>query len=308
MANAARAVQTVSEGWLGVPWIIWSGILSAAVGAGIAAFTVWASGKNSVALLRRQHINDSRKARVQRAHDAKQKDEDRKGLIRREVYSKAVEETHALLGFIGGLPERLIDPSKDGEALQNFLKANAKIWLVADAEAAHLSRDLASEFAEAVLNQLKASYPYRRGMDLVRRLQEDIEFAEAEARRIDSELTNAKVRRESVEEQRRLEELATEARNRAKSLEMEKQQALSERAPRRMEIFTASFGQLGTVQRALVKLVSALRAELNLPRDEEEFMEQLKDAERRAWAAVNRAYGIDPAPPMPLLVHKSEVV
>lgn len=44
----------------------------------------------------------------------------------------------------------------------------------------------------------------------------------------------------------------------------------------------------------LVKLVSALRVELNLPRDDDEFMKQLKDMERRAWAAVNKAYGIAP--------------
>lgn len=53
------------------------------------------------------------------------------------------------------------------------------------------------------------------------------------------------------------------------------------------------------IQRALVKLMSALRGELNLPRDDDEFMEQLKDMERRAWAAVNKAYRINPPTPMP---------
>ena len=73
-------------------------------------------------------------------------------------------------------------------------------------------------------------------------------------------------------------------------------------APMRMEGFNTTFGKLRSVQRALVKLVSALRGELNLPRDDTEFMEQLKDMERRAWAAVNRAYGIDPPGPMPEIV------
>jgi hypothetical protein len=36
--------------------------------------------------------------------------------------------------------------------------------------------------------------------------------------------------------------------------------------------------------------------------DDDEFMEQLKDMERRAWAAVNKAYGIDPPGPMPEIV------
>jgi hypothetical protein len=70
----------------------------------------------------------------------------------------------------------------------------------------------------------------------------------------------------------------------------------------RMEAFNATFGRNRSVQRPLVKLVSALRGELNLPRDDDEFMEQLKDMERRAWAAMNKACGIDPPGPMPEII------
>jgi len=295
----ATAVQVVSVGWLDVPWIIWSGLISAVVASGVAAFTTWASSKNSLRLLAKQHTRDDEEANRQRQHDAKQKDEDRKGTIRREVYTKAVEETHALLGYIGSLSDRPLNAGNDVDGFQSFLKANAKIWLVADAEAAHLSRDLAGDFAEVFFHEMATSYPLREAMEPVRRRREEIAFLEGEARRLVSQLTDAKAKNASLEEQEKLGDLVVDAKEHVKALELAQQQAMRVIAPMRMEAFKTTFGKLRSVQRALVKLVSALRGELNLPRDDAEFMEQLKDMERRAWAAVNRAYGIDPPGQMP---------
>lgn len=300
--QAVQGVQAVPDGWLGVPWIIWAGLISAVVASGIATFTTWASSKNSLRLLARQHARDDADAERQRLHDAKQKDEDRKGVIRREVYAIAVEETHALLGYIGGLADRPLNPGNDANALQIFLKTNAKIWLVADAEAAHLSRDLASEFAEVFLHAMAKAHPIRLAMEPVRRRKEEITFAEGEARRLASQLTDAKARNAREEEQERLGALAAENNELVTVLAVVQNQAMSTIAPMRMEAFVATFGRLRSVQRSLVKLVSALRGELNLPRDDHEFMEQLKDMERRAWAALNKAWEIDPPRPMPEIV------
>jgi hypothetical protein len=303
VAGALQAAQAATEGWISVPWIIWAGVLS----AGVASFASWltsrTSAANSLAMLRKQHEHDLSEASRQREHDAKQKDEDRKGAIRREVYVKAIEQTHALLGVIGGLPERPLG-GDDGEGFQAFLKANASIWLVADAEAAHLSRDLAGDFAELFLRELKASHPIRLELVPVRQRKEDIAFAKGEVRRLSAKLTDARAGRAPADEQEKLNDLAVEQGQYVKALEEAQQQALQDIAPKRMEAFKATFAQLRPVQRALVRMVSALRAELNLARDDEQFMEQLKDMERRAWAAVNGAYGNDPAWPMPEIAEK----
>ncbi|MGC4062946.1 MAG: hypothetical protein QM749_19740 [Aquabacterium sp.] len=299
--QAVQAVQAVSESWLGIPWVIWSGLISAGVASGVAAFTTRASSNNSLRLLAKQHDRDDREAGQQRQHDAKQKDEDRKGAIRRDVYTKAIEETHALLGAIGGLPDRPLNTGNDADEFQSFLKANAKIWLVSDAEAAHLSRDLASNFAEVFFFALATSYKVRIAMEPVRRRREDIAFAENERRRLLSLLTDAKARNAGQEEEEKLGSLVVSANEQVKALELAQQRAMAEITPIRMEVFSATFGRLRSVQRALVKLVSALRGELNLPRDDDEFMVQLKDMELRAWAALNKAYGIDPPKPMPEL-------
>ena len=297
-----QAVQAVSAGWLGVPWIIWSGLISALVASGVAAFTIRASSENSLRLLAKQQEHNDVQANRQREHDAKQKDEDRKATNRREIYSKAVEETHALLGYIGGLPDRPLNAGNDADGFQSFLKSNAKIWLVADAEAAHLSRDLASDFAEVLFHEMTASYPIRIAMEPIRRRRETIAFAEGEARRLICQLTDAKARSASSEDQTKIGDLVVEANEYVKALELTQQQAMSDIAQMRKETFQTTFGKLRPVQRAIVKMVSALREELNLPRDDDEFMEQLMDMERRAWKAINSAYGIDPPWPMPDII------
>lgn len=300
--QTVQATQAMAQGWLGVPWVIWAGLISAVVASGVAAFTAWASGRNSLRLLAKQHARDDAEADRQRKHDAKQKDEERKGTIRREVYLAAVAETHALLGYIGGLPERPLNTDDDAGAFQSFLKANAKIWLVSDAEAAHLSRDLASDFGEVFLHAMTTAHPIRIAMEPVRRRTKEIAFAEGEARRFVSQLADAKARNASQDEQEKLVSLAVDANEYVKALELAQQEAMGNILPMRFEAFKSTFGRLRLVQHALVKMVCALRSELNLPREDDEFMVQLKDMEERSWAAVNKAFGIDPSEEMPKIV------
>ncbi|WP_426108152.1 hypothetical protein, partial [Massilia sp. TSP1-1-2] len=154
---------------------------------------------------------------------------------------------------------------------------------------------------EVFLHEMAISYPVREAMEPIRRRRDEVVFAEGEARRLVSKLTDAKARNAGHEEQEMLADLVVSAQDYVKALELVQRQAMDIIAPMRMESFRETFSRIRPVQRALVKLMSALRGELNLPRDDEEFMEQLKDMERRAWAAVNKAYGIDPPQPMPVI-------
>jgi hypothetical protein len=310
MANAVQAAQSASEGWLSVPWIIWAGVLSASIASLASWLTSRSSAAHSLTMLRKQHehnlaeasrqrAHDLAESQRQREHDSRQKDEDRKGEIRRAVYAEAVEKTHALLGFLGALPDHPLNTGTDTDCFQAFLRANAKVWLVADAEAAHLSRDLASDFGEVFLREVAATYPLRLNLEPVRRRRVEIAHAEAEVRRIASQLTDARARQAPQDEQERWSSLAREAAEYVGALEEAQQQALLETVPARIECFKATFRELRSVQRSLCKLVSALRAELNLPRDDDEFLAQLQSMENRAWTAVNRAWNIDPPLPMP---------
>jgi hypothetical protein len=111
-----------------VPDVIWSAAIGAVLASGISFFGVRSANASSLARLHVQHVNDAAEADKQRAHDAEQKDEDRKAAIRREVYTKAIEEAHTLIGAIAGFPDRpFADRMKDAEVLQGFLRAMSKV-------------------------------------------------------------------------------------------------------------------------------------------------------------------------------------
>lgn len=282
------AVQAASEGWLGAPWTFWVGLVGSGITALVAITTLVLSNRAS---LRRQAD--------QLGHDALQKSEDRKLAIRREVYLEAVEAAHALLGAIGGLCQRGLDTSSDGDAHQAFLKANAKVWLVADSEAAHLSRDLATEFSQLFLHALAASMPARHALEPARLRAKDIERSEAEVTRLLQKLNDAIAAGASPLEKERLTALLVEANDLVRLFKADQAKVRAAAAPLAFEAFTATWGELRAVQRSLCAMVSALRSELGLPGNDKRFLAQLDDMEKRAWAAVNQAFGIDPPGAMP---------
>jgi hypothetical protein len=167
-----------------IPAVIWSGAIGAVLASGISYFGVRSANKSSLDRLHAQHRYDADEATKQRTHDANQNDEDRKAAFRREVYMKAVEEVHAVLAVIGGLPERpLSKRHKDAEGLQHFLKASAKVWLVAESEAAHLSRELTNLMSELYFKTLQAAQPMRIALEPVWEIDKQLAHAESEVKR-----------------------------------------------------------------------------------------------------------------------------
>jgi hypothetical protein len=268
--------------------IIWSGVFGATIAAVLALLGVVAANSSSLDRLNKQHIHDKAEAIEQRNHDAEQKNEDRKAEIRREVYTKAVEEVHAVLAVIGGLPDRpLSDSSKDADALQLFLKANAKVWLVAESEAAQLSRELTSLMSELYLSTLASSRPLRFAMEPVRKLDRQALHAESEVLRIEQRITELKEKKASNHD---LEPVVTSwhtTNDWLNTLTIERQRQLDLIRPARLTHAKAMFEEMRPVQLNIVRLVSSLRKELGLSSGEIEFLQQLQDMEARSLAALN---------------------
>ena len=271
--------------------VVWSGVLGATIASIISLCGVMAANRSSLDRLDKQHKFDALEATAQRRHDAVQKDEDRKAAIRREVYTKGVEEVHAVLAAIGGMPERpLSKSSEDVDALQLFLKANAKIWLVAESRAAHLSRDLTSLMSELYLRALRNAVPLRIAMEPVREFERRIIHAESEVQRIETKLAELREQRSSIELQKAAADALTSANDWMKTLRNERHRQVAAMAPGRLKIAAEMFDEMRSVQRVIVQLVCSLREELNLPADEERFLEQLADIERRAMVVLRAAY------------------
>jgi hypothetical protein len=278
-----------------VPAVIWSGVIGATIAAGISYFGIRSANKSSLDRLRIQHVQDEKEANAQRDHDTLQKAEDRKAAIRREVYIQAVEEAHNLIAHIGRLPDLPL-ATKDADAvMQSFLKTNAKIWLVAESDAAHLSRELASRFSEALFAASAAAYQFRVDMDPVRDLDAQLVRAETEAARCRLRLDEAKERGEPIEVMERIGKSLTAANNWVQAVKASQHNERLLRKPQRLELARQTMEVLRPVQALLVQVVSSLRGELDLPPELEEFQRQHTDMERRACSTLDRAFGVEPA-------------
>ena len=276
-----------------IPAVIWSGAIGAAIAAGVSYFGVRSANKSSLDRLHAQHEHDVAEAAKQREHDAKQKDEDRKAAIRREVYTKAAEETHALYGAIGGFPDRpLAARATDTEPLQAFLRALAKVWLVAEADSAHLSREFVSDMSELFLNAHAGAFPIRIVLGPLPDLDKKIEHAEKEFSRITTWMNELHESDASEQTKTLANESWTRNNRFLDVLRAEKDRLIQSVKDQRFKHFKEVFEVMSPVQMKMVRLISLLRKELHLPADEEAFLAQHAEAQRRAWAMVCRAYGV----------------
>ncbi|SFI02956.1 hypothetical protein SAMN04515618_10887 [Collimonas sp. OK307] len=277
-----------------IPVVIWSGALGAVIASGISYFGVRSANKSSLARLRAQHDYDRDEAQKQRAHDALQKEEDRKAAIRREVYTKAAEEVHAVLAAIGGFPVKPLDMSgsSDADALQSFLKANAKVWLVAEAEAAHLSRELASQMGELYHKTMASAYPLRLAFEPVWDINRQLVHAEGEVQRIRVKLAELNEQAADSSARQAAQNSWVMANDWVVALKKSRQRTIDSLASERLAHIRATFDDMQVVQKTIVKLVSSLRKEIHLPADELEFLEQHADMEKRALDTINRAFGV----------------
>lgn len=281
-------------GWFHtVPDVIWSAAIGAVLASGISYFGVRSANASSLERLRVQHLNDAAEADKQRAHDAQQKDEDRKAAIRREVYTKAAEDAHALIGAISGFPDRPIaDRAKDAEPLQAFLRGMSKVWLVAEADAAHRSREFVGDMAELFMESLLQAMPIRMALGPLADLDRKLEHAEKEFARITQWMNELHETNASEQAKTLANESWTRNNNLVDALRKEKDRLLLSVRDQRFAVFKSMWGKMMPAQLKMVSLISALRKELNLPPDEDEFIEQHRDAQRRSWTMICSIYGV----------------
>ncbi|MBV8380620.1 MAG: hypothetical protein JO369_07670 [Paucibacter sp.] len=281
--------------WLNrVPAVVWSGCIGALIAAGVSAFGVWSANRSSLTRLRAQHDYDREQSKLQREHDSKQKEEDRKAAIRREVYIAAVEEAHAIIAYMGAMVDRPLLAGDESEALQVFLKANAKVWLVADIEGARLSRELTNLVSELYFEALAAARPVREFMEFVRRLAERTQFHKAGLKQLDVDIADATEQGADGDKVNALVDRWNAKQEKVSELENKHAEMLRYTFPMRMTAYQAVSAKRSAVQTTLVRLVSALRAELHLAPNEAEFLAIHEDMLQRATAVLNRVLGEGP--------------
>jgi hypothetical protein len=290
----------------GIPAVGWAAAFGAVTASVISVAGVLASNYSSMTRLREQHLFDKTENDEQRAfdaaegvrvrdHEAAQNAQDRKADFRREVYIEAIEEMLVTLSFIGGLFAR--PPATDGSdenALLGFLKASAKVWLVAETDAALHAREMTSRVAIAVMSALMRAAPLRQSLAAIRSIEERIAHTEAEVRRIETKIAEASEQLWPPAQQEAVRISWNIANEWLTSLRQIVARMHGERLPGILAYTRSTMDETKPVQEGLVLMVSQLRTEIHLAGNHEEFAAQLEIIEQRARDALNRVFGFGP--------------
>lgn len=169
-AGAVLAVLGAAAGFPGLqmmerpPDTVIAAALGAFIAAVVSVFGVLAANKSSAQRLKMQLDHDRDQAALKLNHEAAQKRADRAIAAKRQVYLEGVEKCQALIAHIAGLPDC---PAGTRPNLQPFLDVTtvlAKVWLIANAEAALHVRSLPELFTKALLHCEISAAPYREAV------------------------------------------------------------------------------------------------------------------------------------------------
>jgi len=156
-----------------VPAVVWSGVIASLLTLGGVLLSNWSNTK---------------RLRIQLQHDSAEKTAERRAVLRREVYLKAVEELTKAGSYLSTLPEK--DPAKEnlGEGVQGFAIAAAKLQLVAEPKTALLANEVAASFGELTVRLLGKVMPLHRARAQIR-IHDDLYIeAHAQVKRVLSEM------------------------------------------------------------------------------------------------------------------------
>ncbi|RZJ84966.1 MAG: hypothetical protein EOO64_02300 [Massilia sp.] len=264
-------------------------VSAGAIGAAIAFGGVRAANKSSLDRLLVQHKQDSTEAEKQRAFEREQKQEDRKGQIRREVYLGAIEKVNAAVVAPGRLLDRPITDRENEDApLQDFLTANAKVRLICEAPALALSFEVTSAVAEFYLRGVLLGVKFREQMIYVHKIRADIVEAKEELRRRKSAAEDlyATGERNSQHPQYLAHE---ERKKHVERLEKGRDEMIDDLKRHRRQFYLDNDEANKNLQLLLARYQSTLREELHLDGNAEQAMASVLEMRERA----HKALGLD---------------
>jgi len=225
----------------------------------------------------------------QHTHDAKQKVEDRKAAIRREVYPKIVDDIHALHKHFGEL-QHLPFGDGEGEQFQQMLQSTGKLWVIAEYETTVLSRQYVNILSESYVQILTHSVPVRRAVAHIVELKRELEIAQEKMRVAQQNMNRAEVEYAAGVDVNSLTTDLVRAEDHEFNVRKEHEAAFQETAPKRMDFMRLVFSEMEKSADTFVRLICALRKEIGLESDEAQFMTLMKEQQKRADISFDKMF------------------
>lgn len=261
---------------LSVPTVVWSGIVAAAISLAGVVLSNWST---------------ARRLRIQLDHDAREKIEDRLGLLRKEVYLQLYSDITALQGHLGALSAK--DPTSP-EFAEPVLAVNAqlaKVQLVGGAEVMEQASELTALFTEALFKLMVAAKPLHE-------LRVDISLADKfynqylqEAQRVNSEMTA--LRESGQPDFARMDALQQSFENfreQYNKFSKERSDAWDRYNASQGDFVIAVKEQIQQVAPTQAKLMAAIKNEIGVATDVAKLLGQLEANQRRMENAVEAVF------------------
>lgn len=244
-----------------VPNVVWSGLI-----ASLLTLTgVFIS-----------NASNTKRLKVQLAHDASEKAKERTGKLRQEVYLLVAEElgkANKLLGSMGSVDLLQGSPLDD---MQGLFSAANKLQLVAEPQTALLVGELNASYGAAVLRLLTASNPLRKNRmhieitsKLYEQMREQVEhYQAAMSDLIDSGQVDE---REYKHIKDRLDFHSAQMEKYAE----ERNALWEENTGLHMQFVQMLINEMKPLNAMYVSAIMAIRSDLGLPAERREFEEQM---------------------------------
>jgi hypothetical protein len=246
----------------GIPAIVWAALL----GSGLTLVGVLLSNWS--------HSSELRK---QLDHNSEEKQKDRISSLRKDVYLNAVEEMAKANSHLGRLPQ--IDPTNQSidAGLSGFFAASAKLQLVCQTTTLGIVGELTTRYGEILLALLgKASSVHNLNID-IRILSDLYERSRAE---VDRTLAEMKQLNESGHPDAArfaaLQASCEGAQQQTKQFSDERSDLFDQHKIAMRDYMIAMLKEVRSIGSLQLKAVAAIRGELGLATDLQEFEVQLR--------------------------------
>lgn len=234
------------------------------------------------------NLHSRKQQREALVHDSNQRDREREMSLRKEVYMPAIETISTFHGLLSRLPDLNLPEREYTSALQSNSGAIGKIHVIASNETVQSVMRVQQVAGIAFIRcwPIRASLVNRKAeIDELTRLieqsiQEEVRIIELmKQHNIDGSTDGRrwKILNDNID---------FEIHNRSKH-EKRKQELLAEQNPALLEFTQDCFNETLKIAELIPPAILAIRKELNLPLDENSYLEACKEQVQKARAAFN---------------------
>lgn len=259
-----------------IPDVVWSGVIASALTLSGVFLSNWS--------------NTSR-LKLQLEHESTENEKDRRAELRTEVYLQAAQELTKANSYLASLAQVDLSKTNPAEGLKDFFAIAAKLQLIAEAKTSFQIGDLVALYGELLIKSIVRLTPIQDLKTHIAIKNDHYGRCQAEISRILAAMTQYN---ESAQHNEAvfvaLQRSFELQQNQALKVGEERDDLLAQHSSHCLNFTKELIAELKQVAELQVPLMVALRRELELDGDANEFAEQMEKIRIRMEAQLDAAF------------------